>query len=36
MRRRGVPSIEPARAADRFFRGAISLVDVRSDREPAG
>jgi rhodanese-related sulfurtransferase len=30
---RGVPSIEPACAADRFFSGAISLVDVRSDRE---
>jgi rhodanese-related sulfurtransferase len=33
MRRRGVPSIQPACAADRFFSGAISLVDVRSDRE---
>jgi rhodanese-related sulfurtransferase len=30
---RGGASIEPARAADRFFSGAISLVDVRSDRE---
>jgi hypothetical protein len=30
MRLRGVPSIEPACAADRFFSGAISLVDVRS------
>ncbi len=30
---RGVPSIAPARAANRFFSGAISLVDVRSDRE---
>ena len=34
MRIRGrTPSIKPARAADRFFSGAISLVDVRSDRE---
>jgi rhodanese-related sulfurtransferase len=33
MRLRGVASIEPAYAADRFFSGTISLVDVRSDRE---
>jgi rhodanese-related sulfurtransferase len=33
MSLRGVPSIEPARAADRFFSGAISHVDVRSDHE---
>jgi rhodanese-related sulfurtransferase len=34
MRIRGrIPSIKPARAADRFFSGTISLVDVRSDRE---
>jgi rhodanese-related sulfurtransferase len=31
--RHGVRSIEPARAADRFFSGSISLVDVRSERE---
>ena len=33
MRLRRVPSIEPTRAAERFFSGTISLVDVRSDRE---
>ena len=33
MRLRPVASIKPARAADRFFSGTISLVDVRSDRE---
>jgi rhodanese-related sulfurtransferase len=32
-RRRLVASIKPAPAADRFFSGTISLVDVRSDRE---
>jgi len=32
MRLRGIPSIEPACAADRLFSGTISLVDVRSDR----
>jgi rhodanese-related sulfurtransferase len=31
--RRPIASIKPARAADRFFGGKISLVDVRSDRE---
>jgi rhodanese-related sulfurtransferase len=31
--RRPVASIKPARAADRFFSGTISLVDVRGDRE---
>ena len=31
--RRRIPSIKPTHAADRFFSGKISLVDVRSDRE---
>jgi rhodanese-related sulfurtransferase len=31
--RRRIASITPARAADRFFSGTISLVDVRGDRE---
>jgi rhodanese-related sulfurtransferase len=31
--RRRITSIKPPRAADRFFGGRISLVDVRSDRE---
>jgi rhodanese-related sulfurtransferase len=31
--RRRVPSIEPAHAANRFFSGTISLVDVRTDAE---
>jgi rhodanese-related sulfurtransferase len=30
---RRVASIKPRRAADRFFSGTISLIDVRSDRE---
>jgi rhodanese-related sulfurtransferase len=34
MRPRGrTASIKPARAADRFFSGKISLVDIRSDHE---
>ncbi len=33
MRLLGIPSIEPTRAANRFFSGAISLVNVRGDRE---
>ena len=28
-----IASIKPRRAADRFFSGTITLVDVRSDRE---
>lgn len=31
--RRRMATITPARAADRFFSGTISLVDVRGDRE---
>ncbi len=33
MRLRGVPSITPGGAADRFFDGPISLIDLRSNRE---
>ncbi len=31
--RRRIPSIDPAHAANRFFSGTISLVDVRTDAE---
>ncbi len=33
MRRRRITSIEPRYAADRYFGGRISLVDVRGERE---
>ncbi len=34
--RRRPPAVEPAVAADRFFSGTISLVDVRTDAEHRG